>query len=450
MESDMVAKYEKVLIKQVFLDKDVLSQMMSFVPEDFFKDELHDLFFKTMSYLYKQRLPVNKTSVSDVLRESGNEEHIQTFEGIVDVIHPDEKDWKYHLNACITFYNRSKMFTIAKKIQENTITWTTKQMYSYLETVKDELVFPKKDLQHISTLINKIQEEVQTDAPSFIKTGYEHFDKIVTLVPETVLLIAGGKGSGKSRFALSLIDRALTLNSDVSVMWLNFEMSNVNMVQLMIGRRAGLTSKQIARKGYVLNDGEIDSINKAIEDISELDIEFCSKPMSINEIAVEFKKFCSKREDRKNILVIDNLGLLTNGGKNQVEVDEYVAKRVVQIREDTKSLIIPIHHLTKEQGGRANLKNAYAPKIEDIRGSTRIPDYANQVLLVHKPSNFKDLMTQESMKGTYTNRLGVTIDRAKVLENLLIIDVAKNRDDAQEYIRFKSNLGLCRFKEWSM
>lgn len=443
-------KYEKVLLKKSFLDKDVLSQLISFCPDDFFKDELHDLFFKSMKFLYTQRLPVNKTAMSDVLTESGNEDYIEDFLSVINTIYDDEEDWKYHLNACITFYNRAKMFTIAQKIQENTIVWSTKQMHSYLESVKDELVFPKKDLQHISSLINKVQEDVTSEKTSYLVTGNDKFDKLVTLVPETVLLIAGGKGSGKSRFTLFLIDRVLSLNNNVSVMWLNFEMSNVNMVQLLISRRTGLTTKQISRKGYTLTPENISAIDKAVEEISGMDIEFCSKPMSINEISAEFKKFCSKRESKTNILVIDNLGLLTNGDKSQTEVDEYVAKRIVQLREDTKGLIIPIHHLTKEQGSRANIKTAYAPKIEDIRGSTRIPDYANQVLLIHKPSNFKDLLAQELMKGTYTNKNGVTIDRAKILEKLIIVDVAKNRDDLQEYIRFTSNLGFCRFKEWEI
>lgn len=440
--------YEKVIIKKCFVDKEVLSQVISFAPEDFFKNELHDLYFKSMQFIYKERLPVNMTSMRDVLTDSGNESHINSFKEIVTTTYPDEEDWKYHLNACITFYNRAKMLSIAQKIQENTIIWNNKQMHSYLESVKDDIVFPKKDLQHISMLVNRVQEEVTSDKLSYMETKYPKFDSLVTLVPETVLLIAGGKGSGKSRFTLSFIDRVLTYNDDVSVMWLNFEMSNVSMVQLMISRRSGLTTKQISRKGYNLSDEDMAGINKAIEEIEGMDIEFCSKPMSINEISSEFKKFCAKREGRRNILVIDNLGLLTNGGRNQVEVDEYVAKRVVQIREETKGLIIPIHHLTKEQGSRSNMKMAYAPKIEDIRGSTRIPDYANQVLLIHKPSNFKDLMTQEQMKGTYTNQAGITIDRARVLQNLIIIDVAKNRDDSQEYIRFTSNLGLCRFKEW--
>jgi len=440
--------YEKVLIKKCFVDKDVLSQVISFAPEDFFKDELHDLFFKSMQFIYKERLPVNTTSMRDVLTDSGNKDHIEFFTEIVSSTYPDEKDWKYHLNACITFYNRAKMLSISHKIQENTIIWTNKQMHSYLESIQDDIVFPKKDLEHISMLVGKVQEDAVSEKLSYLESRYLKLDRVVTLSPETVLLIAGGKGSGKSRFTLSLIDRVLTYNEDVSVMWLNFEMSNISMVQLMISRRCGLTTKQISRKGYSLSAEDMIGVNKAIGEIEGMDIEFCSKPMSINEIASEFKKFCAKRENRRNILVIDNLGLLTNGGKSQVEVDEYVAKRIVQIREETKGLIIPIHHLTKEQGTRGNMKMAYSPKIEDIRGSTRIPDYANQVLLIHKPSNFKDLMTQEQMKGTYTNQAGITIDRARVLKNLIIIDVAKNRDDSQEYIRFTSNLGLCRFQEW--
>jgi len=444
-------KYERVLLKAAFSDLDARNQILQLAPEDFFSDELHDLFFKTIKFIHEGGLPVNKTSVSDVLKESGNDVHIDEFNELVSANYDDEKDWKYHLNAHITFYNRAKMFGIAQRITQNTIQWDIKQMYAYLDASKDELIFPKHQIKNMQSVISEVQSSVESDNLNSLKTGNEDFDKTVSLFMETVLLIAGGKGSGKSRFTLFLIDRVLSLNSGVSVMWLNFEMSNSNMVQLFVARRTGLTTKEISQKTRLLSKDEKQKVESALEEISHMDVEFCSNPMSIKEVKTEFKKFCSRRPGRKHILVIDNLGLLTNGGKNQNDVDEYVAKQIVQIREDTKALIIPIHHLSKEHGTRSNLKNGYAPKIEDVRGSSRIPDYSNQVLLVHKPSNFKDLMIQEEMKGTYTSaKSGNTIDRAKTLEKLILLDVAKNRDDTQKVIRYESNLGLCRFREWSI
>ena len=441
--------YERIILKKSFQNSEILSQVLIIVPDDFFKDELHDLFFKSMKFLFDGHQPVNMTSMIDVLKDSGNEDHIATFKSIVVANYQDEDDWKYHLNVLVTFYNRAKALRIAAKLQENAITWTTKQIHSYLESVKDEIVFSKKEVRHIKSIINEVQEEVVSDTIPYLVTGNEKFDRIVTLSVNNILLLAGGKGSAKSRFTLFIIDRVLKMNENVSVMWLNFEMSSVTMVQLLVARRTGFTTKQISRKGHKLEEDDIKAINKAIEDISDYDMEFCSKPMTIGEIFNEFKKFCSHRKDKRNILVIDNLGLiLSNANKNQIDVDEYIAKKIVQLREETGALIIPIHHLTKEQGVRTNIKNAYAPKIEDIRGSTRIPDYAKQVILIHKPSNFKDLVTQEELKGTYTNKAGVTINRAKVIKDLIILDVAKNRDDSQEYIRFTSNLGHCRFKEW--
>ena len=441
--------YEKIILKKSFQDNEILSQIIIIAPEDFFKDELHDLFFKSMKFLFDNHMPVNMTSMVDVLKESGNEDHITTFKSIVVANYQDEDDWKYHLNVLVTFYNRAKTLKIAAKLQENAITWTTKQIFSYLESVKDEIVFPKKEIRHITSVINEMKNDVVSDTIPYLVTGNDKFDRIVTLSINNILLLAGGKGSAKSRFTLFLIDRVLKMNDDASVMWLNFEMASITMAQLLVTRRTGLSTKQISRKGYKLSEEEIQAINKAIEDISSYDMEFCSKPMTIGEICNEFKKFCSRRKGRRNILVIDNLGLiLSSANKNQIDVDEYIAKKIVQLREETEALIIPIHHLTKEQGVRTNIKNAYAPKIEDIRGSTRIPDYANQVILIHKPSNFKDLVAQEELKGTYTNKAGVTINRAKVIKDLIILDVAKNRDDNQEYIRFTSNLGHCRFKEW--
>ena len=116
--------YEKIILKKSFQDNEILSQIIIIAPEDFFKDELHDLFFKSMKFLFDNHMPVNMTSMVDVLKDSGNEDHITTFKSIVVANYQDEDDWKYHLNVLVTFYNRAKTLKIAAKLQENAITWT--------------------------------------------------------------------------------------------------------------------------------------------------------------------------------------------------------------------------------------------------------------------------------------------------------------------------------------
>ena len=95
-----------------------------------------------------------------------------------------------------------------------------------------------------------------------------------------------------------------------------------------------------------------------------------------------------------------------------------------------------LHHLTKESESKWNKDSGYEPKLTHIRGSSRISDFANQVILLHRPDNYDDLIEQARMQGK--------LDK---IDGLFIVDIAANRDGEMNKISFDHNIKHCWFNE---
>ena len=150
----------------------------------------------------------------------------------------------------------------------------------------------------------------------------------------------------------------------------------------------------------------------------------------------------------RSILVIDNIGLLKDKTKSQTETDDYIAKKIVEIKRKTKGLIFLVHHMTKKMEEEARIKDAYRPRLEFLRGSTRIQDYCNMVLLIHRPGEYEDIVKEEENKGNILTN-GTTYRRADIIRKIFIVDIALNRNGNKTIFRFLHRLDRSQFKEWN-
>jgi replicative DNA helicase len=120
--------------------------------------------------------------------------------------------------------------------------------------------------------------------------------------------------------------------------------------------------------------------------------------------------------------------------KESLQFEDDVARMFKNLRDTTGGIIILLHHLTKESESKWNKAEGYEPKLIHIRGSSRISDFANQVLLLHRPDHYDDLVEIAKMAG-------------KNIHGAFQVDVAANRDGEEKKIQFKHELAFCHFSE---
>lgn len=433
--------YEKNVIRQCFIDKEALLFCMERIPnENVFNDSLLKLFWQVYTVIYKQGSAVCESTVEDMLKLTGNEDMIDEFDNLVRVSYKDEDQWKYHLEYMLEQYRKKVLLDMAKAITQNIAKKSSKELAEELNLglrdVNTADVKTTSFREAYKKTIGQIKDINAGNLRTSLITGHSQFDIKVSVSENKMILIAAQKKIGKSRFVIDLIDRICTRNDNIAIQWYSFEMRSEELIRCFISRKVQLTEHQLLGKNYKLNADELSKVEAAYNFFQNYPIEFVDEPLNIFGITSKFESFKHKHPDKHCICIVDNLGLIKPHLNDSLQFEDDVARMFKSLRDSTNSTIFAVHHLTKESESKWNKEAGYEPKINHIRGSSRIADFANQVILLHRPDNYDDIMEEARRAG-----------KEKQLRGLFIVDIAANRDGDTGKIIMRHDIAHCFFHE---
>lgn len=327
-------------------------------------------------------------------------------------------------------------------------------VFDLMQRVIDEIdaLDPIKDGQRFIVMKNAVADTfagLLTDTDKYnrlIKTGNTLLDKYVYPTPNEVVMVAGAKGTGKTRFIIYWIKSMLKHNEDVSVLWYAMEDPFDKLIRCMISREVGLSDTEMIGRNYKVTQEDIAIITKQKERLLKYDIVFHNEKAHIQTIVNDYKHFCKSRKERINILVIDNLMQLKDHfdpkdrymmGK-QTMIDDYISHQIdsigVKTDPERNKMIILAHHYSKQTDKSKNDKQSTgAPDDDEIRGSGRLQDSPTQILMIHTVDKVRQIMRDYS-------------DYEEMLKALFILILTKNRNEAKATMRFWGDTKLSYFK----
>ena len=231
----------------------------------------------------------------------------------------------------------------------------------------------------------------------YISTGDSFFDMYISLKKTTYVLAAADKKMGKSRYWARKIYQICRHNSNVHVQWHSLEMTDYDVMMSLVAIHTNIKEMKIRKQKSQLTAYEVQLVNNALDFIKNMPIEFISSQAeSINDVTRKFRRFCKHNPNDTNVLLIDNIGCLTQMSDNDTSNENDIARKLMQVRDDTNGLIVALHHMGKEVNNKFNKDKGYEPTINHIRGSSRLADFANIVLLQYRPASYKDLIKEAS------------------------------------------------------
>ena len=412
----MIDVYEKNILKQCFNSKDVFLYTLEVVGNDeVFSDTICNTIWKIYTAINREGFNLNGTSIADVIKHANYERLQESFDEIINSEYQDEQEWKYHLYVIQENYKKNMLMSVANRIQEDIHSSSTEEI---LNNIGDDLI----NLQNtgikvvsmgtaVTNTIQEIRDINEGKKQSYLKTGITKFDELVSLSEGKFILIAAVAKIGKSRYVVDLIDRLINNNQGINVQWDTFEMRPSELLKCFISRKTKFTNYKLDGKQGKLSFEDMEEINNVAKYFGGYPIEFIGEHLTLTSICTKFIKFCKEHKGETNILVIDNLAYIKMENKDQMMFEDLVAKTLVQLRDKTNGIIILIHHLTKETDSKWNKDTGYEPKLAYIRGSKRLIDCPNQILLLHRPDAYPDLLTENpSCKGLFVAQLDVNRD----------------------------------------
>jgi len=434
--------YQKNILKQCFNDKNRFLHCVELVHSDrIFFDEDCQLIWKVFVMIYRKGENICMSTVRDVFKEIGCDDCIVALEEILAYEHPDENEWQYHLFYIQEQYRKKVLLEASQNTIRDIGKYNSKELSGKWHEILGEL--DSIDVTTVSfrnsyqSTLKNIRNIHDGNESTMLMTGKPNFDSKVSLSKSRYILVAAQKKIGKSRYMVDLIDDIISNNpGKVAIQWYSFEMPNEEICRCFISRKVRLTDKQMLSKNYKLSDFELGKIDAAMGFFEHYPIEFVDEPVDIFQITSKFERFTEMHAEKHCICIIDNLGLIKPHISDSNLFEDDVARSIKNLRDNTKGTIFLVHHLTKESESKWNKESGYEPKITHIRGSSRIVDFANQVLLLHRPDNYEDLVSVARVSG-----------KEDQIRGLFIVDVAANRDGETGRIMMKHELQYCIFKE---
>lgn len=399
---------EKTILGTIITDQDSLHDFFKFTKgTNVFYFDHHKKIFEAIKELYEKNSPVDIITLPHVLDRKKELGIIGGVSYVMDLT----KTYAYvnhkeHCYSLIGLYILRELIALGHDIQtksHNLVTIDEIKEHIYLKLDEVSIFDDKAHSKGIKDIVNSFIEDIQStkegEEAYFFRTGDKLFDEVMALSPRQLLLVAGDKGCGKSKFVRNLCRKFLKYDPNIAMLFYTMEEKDVDFVVETVGNELKLSSRKINRMGNSLSKEESNKIIASATKLKKYNIEIVDSITPIISMRNGVKKFAKKHNDKKLIVVIDNWGLVDVKLKlSETEKDNFLAREVMQMRDETNALIIIVHHTNKELISKENAMTGYRPTEAFVRGSSRIIDYVNKSLLVNYPSKYTDLVLEEKMK----------------------------------------------------
>lgn len=192
------------------------------------------------------------------------------------------------------------------------------------------------------------------------------------------VILAARPAMGKT--SLSLYMALASARTGARVLYISLEMSQQQVSQKLLSLISGIEYSKLRNGDLTIPEMEL--IEKAKDELSELNIKISSKDQSISQIENRIKSI--NRRNGLDIVLIDYLQLIYSKGGNRNYEVENCSRRLKGCALNCNLTTIVLSQLSREAA------NGGEPQLHHLRDSGSIEQDADLVLMLHRPTYYDD------------------------------------------------------------
>lgn len=385
---------EKALLGSVFWSYNSLQKVCEEVNSDVFYLDSHAKIFEVINSLYRDKKPVDVSTVTSeiinrgILVQIGGVEYLNS---VVDSV---------ATGANVGYYIETVMekFTLRRMIEAatNIITNANKNDVSVGEAVeaaeKSILGLSKlrrtTEFRSVQEVLDKAQNDLETLAKNKgrvtgLTTGLVDLDNLTNgFSPTQLVIVAARPAVGKTAFALN-IACAAAKSTKKNIAVFSLEMPAEQLIMRMISSLGQVDNKKL-QTGRLENE-DWRRINEAISQLADTNIYFHDAGgVTASEIKAKCRRLSTQGEGL-GLVIIDYLQLIDSSSKyssnRQQEVSE-ISRNLKTMALELEVPVIALSQLSRSVEKREDKK----PVLSDLRESGSIEQDADIVAALHAPN----------------------------------------------------------------
>lgn len=388
---------EQALLGSILIDNHAADLLIPTLRESDFFIAANRLVFAAMRELQEASKPVDTVSVADMLEQHGKLDEAGSIDYLTELADsvPSAASGDHYADIVKRDSLIRRVISagnnIAKKGYESVdgtdaLLNAEREIYSISEDISEkELV--RADVA-LGVAMKNIQDaQAGVVSKNVVNTDFPSLDRMSRgFKPGELILIAARPSVGKTAFALNIAANAC-LNHNKTVAIFSLEMPAHLLVKRTLAYVSKVSLSAMDQWGG-LTPADTGKLYDAYRRLSETNLYIDDYSMNTpTDVLSKCRRL--KRESGLDLIIIDYLQLMSNGGRGranesrQLEVSEMSRSMKIYAKE----LDVPIVLLSQMSRG-VEQRNDHTPKLSDLRESGAIEQDADMVMFLHRENQF--------------------------------------------------------------
>ncbi|PGC31601.1 replicative DNA helicase [Bacillus pseudomycoides] len=355
--------------------------------EQHFSTAMHRAIFKLIREIEEDGQPIDLVALvskmdSVFLKQVGG---IEYFVNIIESV-PTTANFLYYEGLVRSAWKMNQAGSVAHSMCERLLAEKDERVIGEaitrlceLEEVDCTLDFDLKD-----TLVDLYEELHQdTEELTGIETGFSALNKMTCGLQEGDFVVVGARPSmGKTAFALNIALHAA--KSGTAVGLFSLEMSNKQLLKRMVSCLGEVSGKRLKNPKHRFTIEDWGTTSRAFAEIGDLSLEIYDKAgVTTQEIWVQVRKLKRKYGDKKLLVIIDYLQLITGDSKyrgNRFQEMSEISRKLKLMARDLNVCVIALSQLSRGVESRQDKR----PLLSDLRETGQIEQDADVIMLMYR------------------------------------------------------------------
>jgi len=438
---------EQSVLGAVFYDESTIKLIIDKLQSTDFYYLRHQNIYDTMVELYKQKTPIDSTTVISHLEDLGKLNECGGAEYIMELV-----------EAVPSISNLETYITLVKdkSVQRNVVAACNSIIKdsnepekisdpkAFLDSVEKRIFDCTKErtagaFVPIRSVLKEVYEKIESNAQkegtvTGYDTGYHKLNKLTLGFQNSDLIILAARPSmGKTALALNLACNVASLKERPYVAFFSLEMSLDQLALRLISQKSNIDQNEL-KTGKFYDPQAWNKINYAINELQDLNLMFDDSGTSTVQ---ELRSLCRKKksEGKLDFVVIDYLQLLSTTSKatNEVQMLSEISRALKEMAKELNIPVLALSQLSRSLEQRTDK----TPIMSDLRGSGSIEQDADVCMFIHREAYYKKndpTIANQALLLVRKNRNGMTGDVDLIFKggctNFIDVD---ERDDEEEY-----------------
>ncbi|MDM5153670.1 replicative DNA helicase [Bacillus sp. DX1.1] len=379
------AQAEQTVLGSLLLDGELVKECR--LTERHFSVTVHQAIFKLIRKIEEDGQPLDLVTLVSKMEPSFLEQigGIEYFVNIIESV-PTTANFSYYEGLVRSAWKMHHAGIMAQSMSERLLAEKDEKIIGEtitalceLEEVDCTLDFELKDA--LVSLYEELYQE--TEELIGIETGFSALNKMTSGLQEGDFVVIGARPSmGKTAFALNIALHAA--KSGAAVGLFSLEMSDKQLLKRMASCVGEVSGKRLKNPKHRFTIEDWRKTSQAFAEIGDLPLEIYDKAgVTTQEIWIQVRKLKRKHANKKLLVIIDYLQLITGDSKyrgNRFQEMSEISRKLKLMARDLNVCVVALSQLSRAVESRYDKR----PLLSDLRETGQIEQDADLIMLMYR------------------------------------------------------------------